>query len=413
MRVVLKTCCGLDVHKRTVTACLLKIGARGETTKETRTFVTTTKGLLELADWLRQNGCRHVAMESTGVYWKPVYNILEGVCEQVMVVNAQHVKNVPGRKTDVKDAEWIADLLTHGLLRASFVPPQQIRELRDLTRYRQKLVEQEADQCNRIQKMLEGSNIKLASVVTDVLGTSGREMLEALAKGETDVEKLANMARGRMRQKIPQLQEALQGVLSETQRWLLGEQLAHIAQLDEQIARLNGKIEELCLPFSRLIEKLCEIPGVGVRIAQIILAEIGTNMQVFGSDQHLCSWAGMCPGNRESGGKRQSGRRRKGSRWLRSALTEAGWAASHTKDNYLAAQYGNIARRRGKKRACVSVGHSILKITYHLLSDQEARYCDLGADHFVIKDKQRLAQDLIRRLGKLGFTVNVEWNVAS
>lgn len=260
--------------------------------------------------------------------------------------------------------------------------------------------------------MLEGSNIKLASVVSDVLGVSGRDMLQALAEGETDVRKLADMARGRMRGKIPQLQEALQGVLSQTQRWLLGEQLAHVAQLDERIARLNEKIEELCLPFSHLIEKLCEIPGVGVRIAQIILAEIGADMRVFGSDRHLCSWAGMCPGNRESAGKRQSGRRRKGSRWLRAALTEAGWAASRTKDTYLAAQYGNIARRRGKKRACVAVGHSILKITYHLLSDTEARYCDLGTNHFAINDKQRLAQDLIRRLATLGFNIAVQWNTA-
>lgn len=411
MRSMLSICCGLDVHKNTVTACLLQTGARGEATKETRTFSTTTKGLLELSDWLVANRCRHVAMESTGVYWKPVYNILEGVCEEVSLVNAQHVKNVPGRKTDAGDAEWIAELLAHGLLQPSFVPPQEIRDLRDLTRYRQKLLAQRADQCNRIQKMLEGSNIKLAGVISDILGVSGREMLEALAEGETDVTRMADMARGAMRPKIPQLKEALTGKISPTQRWLLKEQLEHVSQLDERIARLAEKIEELCLPFAEEIEKLSEIPGVGIRIAQIIVAEIGVDMRQFPSARHLASWAGMCPGNRESAGKRQSGKRRKGSRWLRAALAEAGWAVARTHDNYLAAQYTNIARRRGKKRACVAVGHSILVIAHHVLSQPDIRYQDLGSDYFTVKDKHQLAQQLIRRLAKLGYTATVQWNV--
>jgi transposase len=255
MRVVLKVCCGLDVHKRTVTACLLTWGAQGRAAKEVRTFETTTKGLWELADWLRSQDCQHVAMESTGVYWKPVHNILSGVCQEVLLVNAQHVKNVPGRKTDVKDAEWIAELLSYGLLRGSFVPPPEIRELRDLTRYRTTLIRQRADQCNRIQKLLEAGNIKLASVATDILGVSGWEMLTALAAGETDPRELAELARGRMRKKIPELTEALRGVLSDNQRWLLGQQLEHVAHLERMIGELDQRIEALAAPFSPLSRK--------------------------------------------------------------------------------------------------------------------------------------------------------------
>lgn len=408
MRVVYSMGCGLDVHKRTVTATLLKIGPRGKAEKETRTFMTTTSDLLKLADWLTSNGCQHAAMESTGVYWKPVYNILEGVCEQVLLVNAQHIKNVPGRKTDVKDSEWIADLLVHGLLSASFVPPKEIRELRELTRYRKKLIQQRGDQCNRIQKLLETCNIKLASVATDVLGVSGTEMLEAIVAGETDPEKLANSARGRMRKKIPDLIEALRGVVSDMQRWLLGEQLEHISQLDQAIGRLDEKVEELMRPFQPLIDKLCQIPGVGRRIAEVILAEIGADMTQFPSSKHLASWAGICPGHHESAGKRKSGRTRNGNVWLKTALTEAAWAASHTKDTYLAAQYRNIARHRGKKRAVVAVGHSILTASYHLLSPQDVQYEDLGPEHFQTTSKHQLAQSLLRRLGNLGYNVTIK-----
>lgn len=408
MRVVHSIVCGLDVHKRTVTATLLKAGPRGQIAKETRTFSTVTAELLKLADWLSAEKCRHVALESTGVYWKPVYNILEGVCEEVLLVNAQHIKNVPGRKTDVKDSEWIADLLMHGLLSGSFVPPEEIRELRELTRYRKKLIEQRGDQCNRIQKLLETCNIKLASVATDVLGVSGLDMLLSLVDGETDPQKLADLARGRMRPKIPQLIEALQGHISETQRWLLGEELDQISQLEQAIARLDAKIEELTRPFAEIIQRLCEIPGVGRRIAEVIIAEIGIDMSQFPSSKHLASWAGMCPGHHESAGKRKSGRTRNGNVWLKKALMEAGWAASHSKQNYLRSQYHQIARRRGKKRACIAVGHSILTMAYHLLSDENAHYKDLGEDYFQTRSKTQLAEQLIKRLGKLGYNVTID-----
>jgi transposase len=408
MQVLYEVCCGLDVHKNSVVACLRVCGASGEPRRELRTFSTTTAGLLELADWLAGHQCQHVAMESTGVFWKPVYNLLEGVCQQVLLVNAQHVKQVPGRKTDLKDAEWIAELLAVGLLRASFIPPAEIRDLRELTRYRSKVVKQRADQCNRIQKLLESGNIKLASVATDILGVSGWAMLEALAQGETDSQKLAEMARGPLRRKIPQLRAALQGRLTATQRWLLAEQLAHVADLDQRIAKLNGKIEELCAPFFSQIEKLAEIPGVSRRVAEIVIAEIGTDMSRFPDDEHLASWAGMCPGNHESAGKRFSGKRRKGSTWLRAALTEAGWAASHTRNTYLSAQYHQIRRRRGSRRACVAVGHSILVMAYHLLSDTNVRYEDLGPDYFEKHNKVRLAQHLVHRLQQLGFHITFE-----
>jgi transposase len=407
--VVLPICCGLDVHKKTVTACLLKISASGKSAKVKRDFGTTTPQLRQLADWLRQAGCQHVAMESTGVYWKPVHNILEGVCQEVLLVNAQHIKNVPGRKTDKVDAEWIATLLQHGLLRGSFIPPKEIRELRDLTRYRSTLVQQRAAECNRIQKLLENGNIKLASVATDVLGKSGQAMLQALVAGQDNPEVLADLARGRLRAKIPALIEALQGLLSDSQRWLLGEQLRRIADLDEAIARLDGKIAELTRPFEGALQMLDQVPGVNRRIAEIIIAEIGVDMTAFPSDGHLASWAGMCPGNNESGGKRRSGKTRKGCSWLRAALVEAAWAAGHCKHKktYLAAQYQRIQRRRGKKRACVAVGHSILCIAYSLLA-RPRDYHDLGPDYFEHRDQESVKDSLVRRLRQLGYQVTLE-----
>jgi transposase len=406
MPVLLGVCCGLDVHKKSVTACLLTTGASGDTVKELRTFGTTTAQLEQLAAWLQQVGCQDVAMESTGVYWKPVHNILEKVCPHVLLVNAQHIKHVPGRKTDMKDAEWIAHLLRHGLLQGSFVPPPEIRELRELTRYRSTVVRQRADECNRIQKLLEHGNIKLAGVATDVLGVSGQAMLAALSQGTDDPAALAELARGRLRAKIPELTEALRGVLADSQRWLLGEQLRRIAELDETIARLDSKIEELTRPFEAALAVLDQIPGVNRRIAEIIVSEIGVDMKRFPSAGHLASWAGMCPGQNESAGKKRPAKTRKGCSWLRAALIQAGWAAGRCrkKPTYLKAQYDRVCRRRGKKRACVAVGHSILRIAYSLLSNPHD-YHDLGADYFERRSEEKLKEDLVRRLRQLGYDV--------
>jgi transposase len=406
--VVLAICCGLDVHKKSVVACLLKTGASGQTSQEMRTFSTVTADLRRLAEWLRAEGCQHVALESTGVYWKPVHNLLEGVCAEVLLVNAQHVKNVPGRKTDMKDAEWLATLLRAGLLRGSFIPPQEIRELRELTRYRSTVVQQRAAECNRIQKLLENGNIKLASVATDVLGKSGQAMLQALVSGRDDPEALAQLAKGRLRAKIPELVQALQGLLRPTQRWLLGEQLQRIAELDDTIARLDVKIGELTGPFEPVLAMLDAIPGVNRRIAQTIIAEIGVDMSRFPTDAHLASWAGMCPGNHESAGKHKSGKTRHGCSWLRAVLMEAAWGASRCRKRptYLAAQYQRLARRRGKKRAVVAVGHSILCIVHKLLSEPRP-YEDLGADYFERRSEDKVKDQLVRRLQQLGYNVTL------
>jgi transposase len=405
--VVLTICCGIDVHKKTLTACLLKTGASGEGIKEIRVFKTVTAQLQELATWLRQAGCRHVGIESTGVYWKPVFNILEQAGVAVVLVNAQHIKNVPGRKTDVKDAEWIATLLRVGLLRASFVPPAEIRELRDLTRYRTQVIRQRADECNRIQKLLENCNIKLASVASNVLGASGRDMLKALTEGVDSPAVLANLARGKLRDKIPQLEEALRGVMSETQRWLLREQLLKVSELDDGIARLDVKIAQLCLPFGQALALLDQIPGVDQRMAQVMVAEIGLDMSRFKSAAQLASWAGMCPGNHESAGKQHSGKMRKGNRWLRQALVEAAWAASHTKGTSLRATYDRLKGRRGAKRACLAVGPRILRMAYTLLSKGRP-YEEEGLDYYRVPDKERVKEKLVKRLQKLGYAVTVE-----
>lgn len=408
MTPMLDVCCGLDVHKKSVTACLLRTGASGDVAKEFRTFGTTTSELRELAEWLRAADCQHVAMESTGVYWRPVFNLLEGVCRQVLLVNAQHIKHVPGRKTDTKDAEWIATLLQMGLLRGSFIPPAPIRELRELTRYRSTLIRQRADECNRLQKLLETANLKLASVASDVLGASGRAMLSALCAGVDDPQTLAEMAKGRLRAKIPQLTAALEGLISPNQRWLLAEHLEQVAHLDEKIVRLDARIEELSRPFEPVLRRLDQIPGVNRRIAQIIIAEIGVDMSRFPTADHLASWAGACPGQHESAGKRRSGKTRKGSRWLRAALVEAGWAAGHAtkRKSYLTAQYHRLARRRGKKRACMAVGHSILRIAYVLLSHPQD-YQDLGFDYFDQHASKTITKQLVRRLESLGYQVTL------
>ena len=401
-----KSCCGLDVHKKVIVACLRQTDESGKVGKQVRTFGTTTSELLSLSDWLVEAGCTHVAMEATGVYWKPVYNILEGQME-LLVVNAQHIKAVPGRKTDVKDAEWIAELLQHGLLKASFIPPQSQRDLRDLTRYRTTLVRERARIVNRLQKVLEDANLKLAGVATDMMGVSGRAMLEALLAGQTDTGQLAELAKGRLRKKIPQLKEALTGRVREHHRFMLSEQLSHIDYLDEAIERLAAEIGERLRPFEPEIQLLDTLPGVNRQTAEELIAEIGTDMSRFPDGHHLASWAGMCPGHNESGGKRKSGKTRKGNRWLRSTLVEAAHGAAHTKDTYLASQYHRLVGRRGKKRALVAVGHSLLVISHYVLKRRQAYY-DLGSNYFEELHRQRLERNLVKRLENLGYKVTLE-----
>jgi transposase len=404
--VIYERCCGLDVHKRSVAACLIVAGTRGEPRKEIRTFGTMTEDLLELSDWLATAGCTHVAMESTGVYWKPIYNLLEGAFTPLLV-NARHIKSVPGRKTDVKDCEWIADLLRHGLLQGSFVPERPQRELRELTRYRTTLVRERSAEVGRLQKTLEGANIKLASVATDIMGKSSRQMLKALIDGSTDTSAMAQLARGKLRAKIPQLERALRGCSGAHQRFLVAQQLAHIDFLEETIEQLSAQIAERMRPFGEAIERLETIPGVGRRTAEAILAEIGPDMSRFPTYRHLASWAGMCPGNDESGGKRRSGKTTKGDPWLRAALVEAAHAAGRTKNTYLSAQYRRLASRRGKKRAAVAVGHTILVIAYRLL-ERSCRYEELGADYFDKRDRQAVERRLVRRLEGLGYKVSLD-----
>lgn len=406
MEILYAICCGLDVHKDSITACLRRLGAAGQVTKELRTFGTTTAELLTLLDWLVAAGCTHVAMESTGVYWKPVFNILEGSFAQVLVVNARDVKALPGRKTDMLDAEWLAQLLQHGLLRGSFIPPAPIRELREGTRYRKQLIRARADEANRIQKLLEGANLKLGSVATDILGVSGRAMLAALVKGETDPTALAGLAKGRLRKKQDRLVAALTGRITPVQRALLGQQLAHVEYLDRAIAELDTLIGTLMAPYQAEAARLRTTTGIEQRTAEVLIAELGADMTVFPSDRHCASWAGMCPGNNESAGKRKSGKTRKGSKWLRAALVEAAWATSRTQ-TYLGAQYHRIARRRGKKKALVAVAHSILVIAYHILKEGTT-YHDLGHDYFDQRDTARLQRRLIARLEALGLRVTVQ-----
>ena len=372
MDVIYERCCGLDIHKRTVVACLIVPAPGGPPRKEVRTFGTMTEDILALGDWLAAAGCRHVAMESTGVLWKPLYNLLEGAFE-LRLANARHIKAVPGRKTDVRDCEWIADLLRHGLLPASFVPDRPQRELRELTRYRTTLVRERTAEVNRLQKTLEGANIKLAAVASDVVGVSGRQMLAALVAGTTDAAALA-----------------------------------HLDFLDDAVARVSAEIAARLRPCAAVLERLDTIPGVGRRTAEVLVAELGTDMRRFRTARHLASWAGMCPGNHESAGKRKSGRTRKGSPWLRVALTEAAHAAARTKrDTYLKAQYRRLAARRGKQRAIVAVGHTLLVIVYHLLTDGTP-YRDLGGRYFDDRDRRALERRLVHRLQGLGYRVSLE-----
>jgi transposase len=435
MEVLYEQCAGLDVHKKTVTACRVRmVGRRRE--QAVQRFGTTTPELLALADWLAAWSVTHVALESTGEYWKPVYNILEGNYE-LLLVNAQHLKHVPGRKTDVKDAEWLAECLRHGLLKASFVPKRPQRALRDLTRYRSKLVQERTRLANRLQKVLEDANVKLGSVASDVLGKSGRAMLEAMIAGEENGEVLADMALGSLRSKQADLAKALTGRMTDHHRFLLRQQLQHYDFLTGQIAVLDARVEQQMtdmddqkpsnqpdsppeeaieqeesignepLTHSEAIALLDTIPGVNERTAEVIVAEIGLDMRRFPSHKHLAAWSGVAPGNDESAGKRRSGRTKPGNKALRAALSQAAWAAGRTKGTYLSTQFKRLAARRGKKRAIIAVCHSIIVIAYHILSKHEP-YRDLGAEYFDEYKKERTIKRLIHRLKDLGVEVDVK-----
>lgn len=445
MEILYTNCAGLDVHKKTVKVCVLTHTANGQVQKEFRSYFTTTEELLKLSDWLREQGCTHIAFEATGVYWKPVFNLLESSFT-VLVVNAQHIKAVPGRKTDIKDAEWIADLLQHGLLKASFIPSAPQRELRDLTRYRVRLTEEKAREVNRVQKTLEDTNLKLGDVVSDIMGKASRMILHAIADGETDPSRLAALAVGRVRATQEQLEAALKGTVTDHHRFLLSEHLTQIRHLEQAIERVTAQITQRFTPpapaeeatssqkeqevtpemladsakpqeaassaqsalsFSEAVVLLCSIPGIGERAAIGILAEIGTNMQQFPTAAHLASWAAVCPGNNESAGKRKSGKTRKGNPWLRCLLVQAAHSASHQKHCYLAEQYRRIAKRRGSKRAAIAVAHSILVIIYHLLRNHTT-YQEKGETFFEEQERQGAEKRLVRQLSRLGYRVELQ-----
>lgn len=400
MDIISEFVCGMDVHKKSITACILA-GKK----KEIRTFGTMTDDLLELVDWIQSNKCTHVAMESTGVYWKPIYNLLELESSmETYVVNAQHIKQVPGRKTDVKDAEWIADLLKHGLLKPSYIPNREQRELRELVRYRRSLIDERAREANRIQKVLEGANVKLSSVATDVLGVSGRLMIRQLIAGETDSATIAQLAKKKLRNKLDQLQRSLKGLIGPHQRFLLNNQLDHIEYLETQIQELDKELKVRLNKYQEEIELLDSIPGIAVQTAQHIIAEIGTDMSRFPSASHLAAWAGMAPGQNESAGKKKEARTRDGNKHLRSALVESARSATRKKDCYLAAKYQRLKRRRGPNKAIVAIAHQILVIAYHLLTKKEA-YKELGSEHYDEKALEVKNRRAIKHLTKLGYEI--------
>jgi transposase len=416
MDVLIERCAGIDIGKDEVVACVRTPapGGRGRG-KETRTFPSFTGSLEEMADWFTDQGVTDVAMEATGSYWKPVWYVLEDRSFELTLVNAQHVKILPGRKSDVLDAEWLAELLEHGLLRGSFVPPPAVRELRDLTRYRKRLIQAHTAEGQRIAKTLEDAGIKLDSVASDVLGVSARAMLAALVAGERDAQVLAELAQGKLRNKIPALRQALRGRFRDHHAVLIGLALDHIAHLETAIARLDERIDAVFaasvsaagVPFTQARDRLTTITGVGKRAAECILAEIGTDMGRFPSAAHLASWAGMAPGNNITGGKRGSGKTTKGDVWLADILTQCAWAAAHTRDTYLSAQFWRLARRIGKKKAAVAVGHSILVISWHLLT-QDCDYADLGGDFFTRRNVARQRDRLIAQLQGLGYRVTLD-----
>lgn len=405
MQVVNERCCGLDVHKETVVACALVPGEGALPKREVRTFGSMTDELEQLGDWLAQLGVTHVVMESTGVYWKPVYNLLDGRFA-ILVVNAQHLKALAGRKTDVQDAEWLADLLRHGLLKGSFIPSEELRALRDLTRYRTKLSDERKSEVNRIHKVLEDANIKLGSVASDIMGVSGRAILGELVEGHTNPTVLAELAKGRLRDKHELLERALRGRVRSHHRTMLVHHLSHIDYLEEAIKQLDTEIEEQMRPFAASLEKWDSLPGINRRLAEILVAEMGADLQPFPDAEHLASWAGMCPGNNESGGKRRSGKTRRGSPWLRRALVEAAHGAARTKEKYFQALYRRLAARRGKQRALFAVGHSLLVTGYYLITEDRT-YEDLGADYFDKRNREAIKHRAVRQLEKLGYDVKL------
>jgi transposase len=406
MEIAHARCCGLDVHKKSVVACVLISQPDGLIERHLRTFKTMTGDLLSLADWLTSLGVTHVALESTGVYWRPVFNVLEDESRVLLLVNPQHMRAVPGKKTDVRDSEWLADLLRHGLLQASFIPPAPIRAIRELTRYRKTLVQERTDEINRLQKTLEGANIKLASVASDVLGTSSRAMLTALLDGERDPDVMADLAKGRLRNKLPELRQALASRIQPHHMVLVGQILAHIDFLEQSIAQMQSKIEQ-CLPtFEQALELLQSIPAIKSVAAAAILAEIGTDMSRFPSAGHLASWAGLCPSNKQSAGKRMKGPLNRGNVWLRAMMGEVAWNAMKMRDSYFHAQFHRIARRRGRQKAVIAVAHSVLVVIYHVLRTGRP-YTELGAHYFDQLDATRVERHHVHRLEQLGYTVTL------
>jgi transposase len=406
MEPIVERSCGLDVHKETVVACLLAGPANSRPRRVTRTFGTTTSELEALRDWLLEEKCTHVGMESTGVYWMPVFAVLEGYFE-LIVGNARHIRNVPGRKTDVKDAEWIADLVRHGLIRKSFVPPKWQRTLRDLVRYRRKLVESETSERNRLLRLLETCNVKLSSVATDVFGVSGRAMVRALIEGRSSPDEMAILARGRLRKKTERLTLALQGKLEDHHRFLLKLQLDRVERIEDDVALVDARIDDVLASHQEKVDRLAQIPGVDRVVAVTIIAELGTDMTVFPTSRHAAAWAGVCPGNNESAGKRGNQVKRHGNVHLNTALVQAAFAASKKRGSYLKERFWRLSARRGKKRAAMAVAHSILIASYEMLR-QNANYRDLGAEYLDQLSKTTVKKRLVRRLESLGFKVTLQ-----
>lgn len=408
MKIFHKCCCGMDVHQATITANLRRTGVKGQKDlNEVRVFGTMTRDILALGDWLKEAGCTIIAMESTGVFWKPIFNIL-GADFKVILANARHVKAIPGKKTDNKDARRIGELLQHDLLKGSFIPPQPIRELRDLTRQRRRLIQNKSRVVNRIHKVLQDANIKLTTVISDIMGKSGMEMIDRLINGETNEVQIAECARGRMKSKKEQIAYALEGKVTPHHRFMLTQQREEIRFLDGMINKFDQQVDEHIQAqgenFAQLIPLLTTMKGVDKRSAEDVLAEIGADMDQFPDEYQLSSWAGMCPGNNETGGKRKSGKTTKGSKWLKAALGEMAWAASRTKGTYLSVHYKRIARRRGKKRAIIAVGHTMLVMIYHMIKNR-LPYNELGDEYFNKMDKEKLTKTMVKRLEKLGYKV--------